>query len=293
MLLNRKILIKLFWCSVLLWIVAAYQRERLPPPSFVMEPLLQEPVQLPVDDAQTFRARARRHSYEIMPLFSYELYGMVVSRHHSDSWFDYHHEQWKDFLNVADLCVIYADNLRSNVYEKMRFSSTDYTCHFRWSSPGVGEFFNGKALSNNHVLTNKPSLIRKIKKVRPGDQIYMKGHLVNYHEQNCPECLRPSSISRDDEGQGACEVVFLEDFRILRTARPVWRLVYYLALGLTCLLLFFLLRIHEAIAWHVSRLRGASQALQEDDALPDDSSNYLQDQSPDDSSFPPDSGQDR
>lgn len=248
---------------------------------------MQEPKQLPLDDAQTFRVKARGHSYVVTPLFAYELYGMVVSRHHSDSWFDYHHEQWKDFLNVADLCVIYADNLSSNVYQKIRFSSSDYTCHFRWSDPVVGEFFSGRALSNNHVLANKPALIRKIKKVRPGDQIYMKGHLVNYHEQNCSECLRPSSISRDDEGQGACEVVFLEDFRILRTAHPVWRLVYYLALGLTCLLLFFLLRIHEAIAWHLARLRGDSQELQEQSGLPEDSQNCLQDDS---SSF---SGPDR
>ena len=71
-------------------------------------------------------------------------------------------------------------------------------------------------------------LSRRILKVRPGDQIYFKGYLVNY-SQPANQFFRGTSTVRDDTGNGACETVFVTDFKILKRANPVWRAVKPLA----------------------------------------------------------------
>jgi hypothetical protein len=193
------------------------------------------------------------NTYTVEPLFEYELYGMIVSRHHSDNWFDYHHEEWKDFLNVADLCVVYGDNISSGIYRKMRFSSQDYYCYGQFDKNEDAVVFSENSFSNNHVLSDKPSLIRMVKQVWPGDQVYMKGYLVNYYRQGHADQDRPSSISRDDRG---CEVIFLKDFKILRSASSMWRTISSMAGFMALAMVFLLMSLHTAI---FSYIRGCSQ----------------------------------
>jgi len=67
-----------------------------------------------------------------------------------------------------------------------------------------------------------------------GDQIYMKGRLVDYSVEGRGG-ERKSSTSRTDSGRGACEVVYLEDFRILRVGNAFWRGVYFFSKSLIAL----------------------------------------------------------
>jgi hypothetical protein len=70
---------------------------------------------------------------------------------------------------------------------------------------------------------------RKIKQVRIGDQVRIRGWLVNY--SNDEGFSRGTSTTRDDTGNGACETIYLQDFDILRPLDNGWRIVFSLALA--------------------------------------------------------------
>ena len=68
-------------------------------------------------------------------------------------------------------------------------------------------------LSNNHLIPSNNSVRRKIKKIRKGDHIKIKGYLVNVdaENKNGKTFFWNSSTTRDDTGDGACEVIYVTD----------------------------------------------------------------------------------
>ncbi|MFH0924112.1 MAG: hypothetical protein V1872_00515 [bacterium] len=223
---KKKNLVKLILLvSTILFIAAFFQKDKLQDNKDVLEQLYQEPIQTKVDVAP-FEKRVNEITYTITPLYFYELYGMVVSYHHSKSWWDiYHYRMWKDFINIKDICVVWGDNIKTEVYKEMKFSSDPWTCFWKWPNQEIGAKFQSMCLSNNHLVSENKELNKEIMKVRKGDQIYLKGYLARYSHSN-NSFYRGTSTVRTDTGNGACETIYLEDFRILKKANPQWRLVF-------------------------------------------------------------------
>ena len=63
---------------------------------------------------------------------------------------------------------------------------------------------------------------------------------MSYGQKGAPYS-RGSSTVRDDRGNGACEVVYVTEFEILREANAAWRALYKLSLVLVALSLAVLL----------------------------------------------------
>lgn len=207
---------------LVLWLLALLFDDRLPPANDILPPLYGEPQQSAEGVPGPFRVMVKKATYVVTPLFHYELAGLVVSQHRSDSLIDISHRRWKDFLNIKDLCLVWGQNIRSGVYREIRFWNRDFTCMCEFPDPEVARLFSGRHLSNNHILSADRRLSRLILSVRPGDQIRFRGYLVQY-SQPANQFTRGTSIVRDDVGNGACETVFVTDFQILRRANPVWR----------------------------------------------------------------------
>jgi hypothetical protein len=60
--------------------------------------------------------------------------------------------------------------------------------------------------------------------------------LVDYSPKSNPRWVRRTSLNRKDTGNGACEVVFVEDFKIIKQGNPAWHLLFTITLWLTILL---------------------------------------------------------
>ena len=212
-----------------LWLLALRFDDRLPPPDEVFTQLYDEPLQTGDGVPAPFQVTLKGVTYAVRPLFRYELSGLVVSQHRSDSLLDVSHRRWRDFLNIKDLCVVWGRNIRSGVYREMKFWNRDFTCMCRFPDEGTAALFSERHLSNNHILSADKKLSRRILGVRPGDQVRFKGWLVNY-SQPANQFFRGTSTVRDDTGNGACETVFVTDFQVLRRANPVWRALRPVAL---------------------------------------------------------------
>ena len=208
--------------ALILWLLALRFDDRLPLPSGILPQLLRDPLQTQEGFPAPFRVTQKKATYVVTPLFSYELSGLVVSQHRSDSFIDISHRRWRDYLNIKDLCVVWGRNIRSGVYREMTFWNRDFTCMCKFPDEKTARLFSGSHMSNNHLLCADKRLSRLILKVRPGDQVYFKGYLAVY-SQPANQFLRGTSTVRDDVGNGACETVYVTEFRILKRANPVWR----------------------------------------------------------------------
>lgn len=238
----RRLARTVFPLAVLAFAASLFMRSRLPDKGLILEPLLQAPVQTGDGVPEPFEVERKGFTYAVKPLFSYELWGMIVSYHHSASFIDLSHKQWNDYLNTKDICVIWGRNVETGVYERMRFRNRDFTCYYRYPDRETGELFTENCLSNNHILPSDPLVAEAVLKARKGDQIHFKGWLVSYGIKGAPYS-RGSSTVRNDRGNGACEVVYVTEFEILREANAAWRSLHKLSLVLAVLALAALIFI--------------------------------------------------
>jgi hypothetical protein len=228
-LVNQLVLL-VFLSSLGLAIWSQWKKDQLPPPGFYDLSQLQAPRQQPTD-AAPFKVEAEDITYTIEPLFDYELDGVVVSLHDSDVFWDiYHFKDWKDFINIRDLCVVWGDNVATGVFRDMHYKNSTWTCWISTTDPVAHTAFVWDQLSNNHLLSHEESIQKAIKSAEIGDQIRFRGKLAKY--SHAGGFHRGTSTSRTDRGNGACETVYIEDFRITRKSNTGWRLTYRLSSAL-------------------------------------------------------------
>ncbi|WP_077002595.1 hypothetical protein [Variovorax sp. KK3] len=193
---------------------------RLPARQTLLPALHADPAQTMVE-RPAFMVRAGGVDYRIAPLADYDITGLVVSRHDTSSWWNWIHAASNDHLNVADLCMIWGANAADGAYEKMSFSSGQFVCYVEGKDPAAFRPEYLRALSNNHLLTDNPAVARRLRSLRIGDQIRLRGQLASYSHNAGFAFTRGTSLVREDTGNGACETLFVRDIEVLRRA-PAW-----------------------------------------------------------------------
>jgi len=142
--------------GIVIFIYSYSQKGKLPKKEEILPELYQEPIQTETEKPP-FKVERGGIIYDITPLFNYELYGLVVSEYNSKSWLDYYHEEWKDFINLKDVCVVWGDNVETEVYQELKFHNGSFTCYIDSKSgadkTAVFQKFKDSALSNNHLLS--------------------------------------------------------------------------------------------------------------------------------------------
>lgn len=196
--------------ALLAWAVAWQRTSTLPPREVILPELLAEPRQGPTDRAP-FGFEYRGLAYEVRPVASYELHGLVVSHNDIHGIADIYHDE--DSVDTKDLCVIWGANLERDDYRRVTFENTPTWCHWSWRSDDIR--FSPQAIANNHLVTDSNALRDALERVHVGDQIRFSGLLADYRDLRHPEYWRPTSTTRADSGGGACEVVFFEELEVL------------------------------------------------------------------------------
>ena len=229
--------------SLTLLLISLLNKDRLPDPWQYDIDRLTDPSQ-----QSTFREpfwiETGGQRYLVSPQHDYTLDGVVVSYHDADSISDiWHHEKWKEFLNIRDICVIWGENVASGVYQQMDFDNDSWTCWAYWPDAQTGSQFKMRQLSNNHLLVDNLALKEIVMSAERGDHIRISGHLASY-ENPGNGFQRGTSTTRDDTGNGACETIYVEDAQIVRKANTSWRRAYristwLLGVSLTGFLILF------------------------------------------------------
>lgn len=215
-----------FWGSLCIFSVSFFLRKDLKSINEIMPEVLSEPVQIESTQAYPIVFTRNNYRFEVTPLYAYSISGLVVSR------FDYSKVPLEkvDQAFPVDLCLIWGSNVRNRVYQNkgIQFSQDCRFCYFRWDHEV--DNFNMDALSNNHLLVDNHVLEKKIKSILRGDQVQIRGLLVSLKAVNIsksdtfnpPYMTWQSSVTRKDSGAGACEVIYVEDVKILKKGHPVY-----------------------------------------------------------------------
>ncbi|MCK5416423.1 hypothetical protein KAI92_03280 [Candidatus Parcubacteria bacterium] len=219
---KQKIFRLLYILLIIIYIISFFKIRELPFQNEIVDDLMWEPIQTETD-REDFSFVYRDVDYHVKTQADYELWGLVVSINNIGAWYNYYHDE--NSVNLKDVCVIWGDNLSSNAYRNVKYKSGEWTCYWNWYG-NIGGKFYGNKLSNNHLLSDSKEMRDIIKKVRIGDQVKMKGALVDYSEKGT-SYYRRTSLSRDDTNKssrsgGACEVFFVDDIEILKKGMPYW-----------------------------------------------------------------------
>lgn len=191
--------------------------------------LLKDPIQTELNDPQILTFRQEDYEYELTPLYAYEINAFVVHKMDYTLFSIYK----RDSVFPLDLCLLWGENVQNRVYQSknLKFGQDMRFCSYRYSH---NLQFNGAQFSNSHLVVQDEIMEKQLKQISRGDQVKIQGKLVNIKAQNLgdPGEFDPgyfelkSSISREDTGQGACEIILLENIEIIQKSNPLSHLLY-------------------------------------------------------------------
>ncbi len=232
---------KIAWFVLVFVCLACYsKRNDLRSVREIAAPVLSEPRQVELYEPALVTFTANGLAYRLMPLYSYDLSGIVVGK------FDYRYFSFQklDRIFPVDLCLIWGGNARQKVHCEPTVSFSQ-DCRWCWAQWRGRVRVNMDELSNNHLLVKDRSLLKVINRISRGDQIMIRGKLVNVEAHDISDPGRSftwnTSITRSDKAAGACEVILVEDIRILKEAnrfyRRAFKVSFWLLAGLTLVLI--------------------------------------------------------
>ncbi len=165
-------------------------------------------------DRAPFTTTIAGYTYRLTPRATYDITGLVVSQHRGDALFNLYHQA--DPGNVRDVCVVWGESIANGSYRKVQFWSGEFTCSFAWST-AISPPFRPEHASNNHLLPADAAIARQIGAIEVGDQIRMTGLLVDYtvSKDGREIFTRPTSLTRGDTGNGACEILYVTGLSVL------------------------------------------------------------------------------
>lgn len=204
---------------LLLWSLGYWQGLKIPMATVDLQNLKKEPYQA-ATTKKPFEVTANGHSYQIEPLYDYEIWGLVVSDHDSSGWTDTEHESWNDYINTKDICVIWGDNIGNPHLSALNFSHGNWTCYVSTKNGNAWQSFNMNQLSNNHLIPANAQIEKLIAKSNVGDEIRIKGQLVNYSVNKGKP--RTTSTVRTDKENGACEIIYVDEFSTMARHNGFW-----------------------------------------------------------------------
>jgi hypothetical protein len=209
----RRLLSRTLLAALLVAAVAGWRKGRLDDPAAMLPVVRREPLQESTDRAPfTFQYRGK--ACRVRPIASYELWGLVVSHNDVKSVADIYHDS--SSVDTKDICTVWGDNLTRSDYQKASFKSGPFTCYVHFPA---GVNFNLQEIGNNHLITDDPRVRATIDGIHLGDQVHLRGLLVDYQMDDWEDFWRKTSTRRDDFD---CEVVFVQQIEVLRPGTPGW-----------------------------------------------------------------------
>lgn len=144
--------------------------------------------------------------------YSYDIRALVVSTK------DYSGTSVNSQLAPRDLALAWGSVAAHNDTTDFHWQQSGRFYSWRLSSyaelaPFGSEDEVNRHSANNHVIPADEEIAKKLKKIRVGDYIRLKGYLVNItaKRDDGADYYWNSSTTREDTGDGACEVIYVTE----------------------------------------------------------------------------------
>jgi len=151
-----------------------------------------------------------------------------------------------------DVGLVWGETALSGEFRKVRCWVMVNHLYAKWPA---GAKVDMKDMSNHHIVPGSPEVLAMLHKLVPGDQVRLRGRLVNVRSyprgkagQGRPDFEMLSSTGRNDQGDGACEILYIEspdDISVLQVAdRTYPEMFRYCLWAIPALILAFFVHSH-------------------------------------------------
>ncbi len=149
--------------------------------------------------------------------YEYDIEALVVSTH------DYSGGGIGDKLSPKDVALAWGKVAEYNKKIDFNWSQSGRWVNWHVDNVDVLEPVGGidgvaRQCSNNHLIPSDTRTKKAVKKIKKGDHIRIKGYLVyiDGSKSDGSTFYWNSSTSRDDDGDGACEVIYVTSVEWLK-----------------------------------------------------------------------------
>jgi hypothetical protein len=154
---------------------------------------------------ETSAASFQKGDAVITPLATFKIRARVLSRRNYDG------EANGDLMPV-DLALGWKQMSDSAILDKIRISQRNRFYFWSVREYPIPHREIERHSANMHLIPASETIASSIKEVRPGHIINIDGYLVRIERSNGWNIQ--SSLTRDDTGEGACEVIWVKSFYI-------------------------------------------------------------------------------
>ena len=146
--------------------------------------------------------------YLIQPLATFEAEARVLSRKR------YYMDREAD-LAPFDLALGWGQMSDEQILSSFKISQSSRWYWWRANPLPIAKQEVIRSSANMHMIPADDHVWRQIKRVREGSLIKLKGYLIEARGDD--GWTWRSSLTREDSGNKACEIVFVQDFEIIES----------------------------------------------------------------------------
>lgn len=140
--------------------------------------------------------------FELTPLADFELEARVLSREDYGFGTESH-------LSPTDLALGWGRMSDSAVIEQLEIGQSARFYHYRWrDQPPIPPREIVRSSANMHMIPADSTVARDLARVREGEVVSLRGRLVEARRADGWHWR--SSLTREDSGAGACELVLVD-----------------------------------------------------------------------------------
>ena len=118
---------------------------------------------------------------------------------------------WQSSVVPRDLALAWGDMSDPSVDEWIHWRQSGRWYFYHWNSEAYGRSYIAGHTANVHIIPATENLDKALRQVHKDDLVYLEGYLVDLQVQEGARVERVStSLSREDTGAGACEILYVE-----------------------------------------------------------------------------------
>ena len=161
--------------------------------------------EIPVQSSEAGPA-LQRAGYVIEPLASYEVRARVLSIER------YRMGREAD-LSPVDFALGWGPMSDTAVLDRLNISQGGRWYHYRWEgSPPIDPSVMAKSSANTHLVPADDLVKKRLLDVNKGEVVRLSGYLISARHSD--GWTWRSSLTRDDTGQGSCELMWVTDVEV-------------------------------------------------------------------------------
>lgn len=146
----------------------------------------------------------------LTPKAKYKIAGRVVSKRH-------YYMDWLSKLSPVDLAIAWGPMATKQFDEHVSYSHSDRYYSYRYT----GEFSGDPSIiathsANEHLIPANDRIAKALKSIKTDEIVELEGVLVDvdWMDEKSEAKNLSTSLTRDDVGAGACEIIYVSKVRI-------------------------------------------------------------------------------